>query len=523
MENIAVNQTTFRILENKINYQPEVCLLFHHLCSNRPGTLLLESATVNNKQNLQSILIVDSALRITANQQQVTFAALSPNGNALLSHIYTALPSELEKSKSDGQLVVNYPPIEPHLDEDSRLKATSSFDALRLIYNLAKRNTIDADKILLAGLFAYDLVAYFENLPPVAKSNRCPDYCLYLAEHYIVIEHQKQSAKLISCQFLTKQSITNTILNRHQAIITACQQPLLPLPIAAELAIPLVVNKNDNEYCQIIEKLKKYIYQGDIFQVVPSRKFMLPCTAPLSAYQRLTIQNPSPYMFYMQDQEFTLFGASPESALKYDAKSRQIEIYPIAGTRPRGRNELGEIDADLDSKIELALRTDPKELAEHIMLVDLARNDLARICQPGSRYVADLTSVDRYSHVMHLVSRVVGKLRADLDILHAYQACMNMGTLTGAPKIKAMTLIAGYENENRGSYGGAIGYFKGSGDFDSCIVIRAAYIEDNIATIQVGAGVVLDSDPQSEADETRNKAQAVINAIMQSQQTQEIS
>lgn len=173
-------------------------------------------------------------------------------------------------------------------------------------------------------------------------------------------------------------------------------QPLLPLPIAAEIAIPLVVNKNDNEYCDIIEKLKKYIYQGDIFQVVPSRKFMLPCTAPLSAYQRLTIQNPSPYMFYMQDQEFTLFGASPESALKYDAKSRQIEIYPIAGTRPRGRNELGEIDVDLDSKIELALRTDPKELAEHIMLADLARNDLARICQPGSRYVADLTSVDRF-------------------------------------------------------------------------------------------------------------------------------
>lgn len=157
------------------------------------------------------------------------------------------------------------------------------------------------------------------------------------------------------------------------------------------------------------------------------------------------------------------------------------------------------------------------------MLVDFARNDLARIYQPGSRYVADLTSVDRYSHVMQLVSRVVGKLRADLDILHAYQARMNMGTVTGVPKIKAMTLIAGYKNENQGSYGAAIGYVKGSGDFNSCIVIRAAYIEDNITTIQVGAGVVLDSDLQSEAEETRNKAQVVINAIMQSHQTREIS
>ncbi|WGL94286.1 anthranilate synthase component 1 [Arsenophonus nasoniae] len=522
MENIAVNQTTFRILENRINYQPEPCLLFHHLCNNRPGTLLLESAAVNNKQNLQSILIVNSALRITSNQQQVTFTSLSTNGNALLSYIDIALPSELEKIVSDGQLIVNYPQIEPHLDEDSRLKATSSFDALRLIHHLAKQNTIDAEKILLAGLFSYDLVAHFENLPPVAKSNRCPDYCLYLAEHYLVIDHQQQSAKLISCQFSAKQSIANTLFNRHQVIITASLQPLLSLPIGAEVSTSLIVNKNDSEYSGMVEKLKKYIYQGDIFQVVPSRKFMLPCTAPLSAYQRLTIQNPSPYMFYMQDQEFTLFGASPESALKYDAKNRQIELYPIAGTRPRGRNGLGEIDADLDSKIELALRTDQKELAEHIMLVDLARNDLARICQPGSRYVAKLTAVDRYSHVMHLVSRVVGKLRTDLDVLHAYQACMNMGTLTGAPKIKAMTLIADYEKENRGSYGGSIGYFKGNGDFDTCIVIRAAYIEDGIATVQVGAGVVLDSDPQSETDETRNKAQAVINAIMQSHQTLEV-
>ena len=139
-------------------------------------------------------------------------------------------------------------------------------------------------------------------------------------------------------------------------------------------------------------------------------------------------------MFFMQDNDFTLFGASPESSLKYDATSRQIEIYPIAGTRPRGRRADGSLDRDLDSRIELEMRTDHKELSEHLMLVDLARNDLARICTPGSRYVADLTKVDRYSYVMHLVSRVVGELRHDLDALHAYRACMNMGTLSGAPE-----------------------------------------------------------------------------------------
>lgn len=282
------------------------------------------------------------------------------------------------------------------------------------------------------------------------------------------------------------------------------------------------MNKDDAVYCDAVSALKKYIRQGDIFQVVPSRKFSMPCPHPLLAYQHLKQQNPSPYMFFMQDQDFSLFGASPESALKYDADSRKIEIYPIAGTRPRGHRANGEIDADLDSRIELSMRTDKKELAEHLMLVDLARNDLARICEPGSRYVANLTKVDRYSFVMHLVSQVVGTLRSDLDIFHAYQACMNMGTLTGAPKVRAMQLIAEYEQERRGSYGGAVGYFTGKGHFDTCIVIRSAYVENGIATVQAGGGVVLDSNPQDEADETRNKAQAVIRAIAKAHQTEEI-
>ena len=157
----------------------------------------------------------------------------------------------------------------------------------------------------------------------------------------------------------------------------------------------------------------------------------------------------------------------------------------------------GSLDRDLDSRIELEMRTDHKELSEHLMLVDLARNDLARICTPGSRYVADLTKVDRYSLVMHLVSRVVGELRRDLDVLHAYRACMNMGTLSGAPKVRAMQLIAAAEGKRRGSYGGAVGYFTAHGDLDTCIVIRSAYVRDGVATVQAGAGIVLDSVPQS--------------------------
>jgi anthranilate synthase component I len=225
-------------------------------------------------------------------------------------------------------------------------------------------------------------------------------------------------------------------------------------------------------------------------------------------------------MFYLKDAAFSLFGASPESALKFDANSRQVEIYPIAGTRRRGFKADGSIDRDLDSRIELELRQDEKEKAEHLMLVDLARNDVARISVPGSRYVKELLKVDRYSYVMHLVSRVVGTLKPELDALHAYQACMNMGTLVGAPKVKAAELIRQVEGKRRGSYGGAVGYLSGNGDFDSCIVIRSAYVANNTAYIQAGAGVVFDSVAQAEADETRSKAQAVVSAILAAHSTE---
>jgi anthranilate synthase component 1 len=171
----------------------------------------------------------------------------------------------------------------------------------------------------------------------------------------------------------------------------------------------------------------------------------------------------------------------------------------------------------LDSRIELDLRLDKKELAEHIMLVDLARNDIARVSQPGTRHVAELLKVDRYSHVMHLVSRVCGTLEVELDALHAYQACMNMGTLSGAPKVKATSLIREVEGKRRGSYGGAVGYLTGEGDMDTCIVIRSAFVKNKRAQIQAGAGVVFDSDPQSETNETRQKAQAVISAIKEAE------
>ncbi|SDS72049.1 anthranilate synthase component I [Corynebacterium timonense] len=251
---------------------------------------------------------------------------------------------------------------------------------------------------------------------------------------------------------------------------------------------------------------------------MPARTFTAECPDAFAAYQRLREMNPSPYMFYLRGlgrdgRPFELFGASPESNLKFDAATREVQLYPIAGTRPRGLNPDGTVNHELDTRMELQLRTDAKEVAEHTMLVDLARNDMARVAEPGTRRVAELLQVDRYSRVMHLVSRVTATLHRDLDALDAYRACMNMGTLTGAPKLRATELIRELEGVRRGSYGGAVGYLRGTGDMDNCIVIRSAFVAEGRAAVQAGAGVVRDSNPQAEADETLHKAYAVLSAI----------
>ncbi|MEX0447141.1 anthranilate synthase component 1 [Xenorhabdus sp. SGI246] len=511
----------FNISINQIEtvYQADPTLLFNQLCNNRSATLLLESAEVNSKKDLKSMLIIDSAIRITASEQQVNFTALTENGQNLLPVLADLLSEKAQISIDTHSFQAKFPIIEKNLDEDSRLKADSVFDALRVLTTLSSLSGTP-EAIFAGGLFAYDLVAGFEPLPKVKTSQHCPDFCFYLAETLMVIDHQSQHTLLQTSLFGASDTEKQRLEKRLSAladIIAQPRQPLVPITLP-DMAISC--NRSDEQYANIVQQLQQFIRQGEVFQVVPSRRFTLPCPSPLSAYRTLKNQNPSPYMFFMQDQDFCLFGASPESALKYNANSRQVEIYPIAGTRPRGRNANGELDADFDSRIELEMRTDTKEMSEHVMLVDLARNDLARICEPGSRYVADLTKVDRYSFVMHLVSRVVGTIRHDLDVFHAYQACMNMGTLTGAPKVRAMQLIAQYEGERRGSYGGAVGYFTGKGDFDTCIVIRSAYVEDGKATVQVGGGVVLDSIPAAEVTETLNKSRAVIRAIAQAHNTE---
>lgn len=533
-------------LTDSANYQSDPLSVYQLLCHDKKNNLLLESAEIDQKHLLKSLLLTDAALKIVCHGNTVTFNALTLNGQTALQFAAAELKSHAKLTLSDDQqvLTATFPNIPIELDEKARLIAVNPFESLRLFKRIKSSNNHHF-AIFLGGAFAFDMISISESLPAVPDGeNTCPDFVYYLAETLVVIDHEKQSTEVIanifSAENLTKeetaqeQEIKRQLTERVTEIKQLLSHNITPEQVASLAPIDhnLVKSTNskasqtvstdisDEKFCQNVEQLKENILAGDIFQVVPSRTFSLPCFDSIAAYQALKISNPSPYMFYLKDSDFCMFGASPESAIKYQQNApegkRQVEIYPIAGTRPRGFNKDGSISLDLDSRIELELRQDKKESAEHIMLVDLARNDIARVCKAGTRHVADLLKVDRYSHVMHLVSRVCGTLLEELDALHAYQACMNMGTLSGAPKLKATSLIREIEGKRRGSYGGAVGYLTGDGEMDTCIVIRSAFVKNNIAHVQAGAGVVYDSVPQAEANETKQKAQAVINAVLYS-------
>ena len=505
-----------KTIEAPCSYIQDSLGLFQQISANSDNHLLFDSAEIESKAHLKSLILVDACLKITCQGLVVTLDTLTDNGKDLLTFITPKFSTQLISEQSPSQLQLTFPQSDTSGDEDQRLKSASPMDAIRCLVDRIKKHSSHSEALFLGGVFAYDFIATFEQLLEVEDSeNTTPDYVFYVAETLMIHDHQSKQGEILGSIFGGLYSDESKLrINKRIAQLQGfCDNFIAPINQQITIDAKVSVDVSDAQYCEIVEQLKTNIVKGDIFQVVPSRSFSLPCPDPISAYQKLKETNPSPYMFYLKDSDFILFGASPESAIKFTQSSQDVEIYPIAGTRRRGFNPDGSINKDLDSRLELELRLDKKETSEHLMLVDLARNDVARISEPGTRHVAELLQVDRYSHVMHLVSRVVGKLRKDLDALHAYQACMNMGTLVGAPKISASNLVRKVEKKRRGSYGGAVGYINGNGDMDSCIVIRSAFVKDGIAQAQAGAGVVYDSVPQLEADETRSKAAAVLNAI----------
>lgn len=538
------------------------------------NTVLLESADIASKQHLTTIAVLAASAQITCTGDTVTLKALdTTDGPQALKAVAQYLSSAVT-NQSDSELVLHLPSVaEDSAEEHARLRERSTMEPLRI---LTDQVVPHPHLPLVAGAVAFDYLGTYESLPPVADgANTCPDYLFFNARIILVVDHPTGSCQLVgasldAAQLSAQMDALEAAINALPA--QAQQRPSAPAEQAtapAEQAAPATPAQaasapaeqtapaqqatpaasayqqaaspeaqatlaasaqqatedtitayptmSDADFCELVAKMQQHIAIGDAYQVVPSRGFVIDCPQPLQTYRYLHDADPSPYMFYIATDDFELFGASPESSLLHSAKTGQVAIRPIAGTRPRGFAPDGSIDHELDIRLELELRSDAKEVAEHVMLVDLARNDVARISAPGTRKVTQLLRVDRYSRVMHLVSEVTGQLASDLHPLDAFRASMTMGTLTGAPKLRAAELIRQYEGTRRGSYGGAVGYLRGDGELDTCIVIRSAFARGGKAIVQAGAGVVSDSVPQREADETAHKASNVLRAIAAAQ------
>lgn len=518
--------------------------------SSRPtNTVLLESADIASKQHLTTIAVLAASAQITCTGDTVTLKALdTTDGPQALKAVAQCLSSAVTR-QSDSELVLHLPSVaEDSAEEHARLRERSTMEPLRI---LTDQVVAHPHLPLVAGAVAFDYLGTYESLPSVADgANTCPDYLFFNARIILVVDHPSGSCQLVgasldAAQLSAQMDALEAAINELPAQAASAPakqaapaQQTTPAPSAQQQAatpeaqatpaasapaqatedtITAYPTMSDADFCELVAKMQQHIAIGDAYQVVPSRGFVIDCPQPLQTYRYLHDADPSPYMFYIATDDFELFGASPESSLLHSAKTGQVAIRPIAGTRPRGFAPDGSIDHELDIRLELELRSDAKEVAEHVMLVDLARNDVARISAPGTRKVTQLLRVDRYSRVMHLVSEVTGQLASDLHPLDAFRASMTMGTLTGAPKLRAAELIRQYEGTRRGSYGGAVGYLRGDGELDTCIVIRSAFARGGKAIVQAGAGVVSDSVPQREADETAHKASNVLRAIAAAQ------
>jgi len=366
------------------------------------------------------------------------------------------------------------------------------------------------------GFLAFEAVRYFEPTVGMAKQDDLgvPDACFALVEEFLVFDHARRTLRFV-VQVRTGDDPKEAYrqgLQRLEALAGRLAQP--PGKVTAEvprrpegdLLAGAVPNMTKSEYLKMAAAMQEHIRAGDIFQVVPSQRFSVPFSGrPIDLYRALRTINPSPYMFCLEMAGMALVGSSPETHVR--CEHGRVEIRPIAGTRPRGT------DAAEDLRLAEEMKADPKERAEHIMLVDLARNDLGRVCEYQTVKVVELMEVEKFSHVMHLVSRVEGQLRPGQDAFQVMRATFPAGTVSGSPKVRALQILASGEPTRRGAYAGAAGYFSFDGNLDSCISIRTILLKGGRAHVQAGGGLVADSTPEGEYQESVNKAKAGLAAV----------
>jgi anthranilate synthase component 1 len=501
------------VLNRRIDRVVDAAALFDHVADGGrcPDRVLFESAATATRVAERSLIMSEAAVRVTCRDRRVEVRTLSESGRPLIERFVSELgegfPARVEPS--ENMAVLTFGDQRPVGEDLKRVMAITPIEVVRRIARL-----LDGPAIM-PGIFGYDLVDHYEHLPsPLADPLDFPDFVFWVPRRWVEILPLENSA-IASIGGWDGAPATEAELDD---LCRDCERVGDTTRTARSLDVTTMssaeVDLDDAAFTRCVESVGERIRAGDLFQAVPSRTFVTACDDPFGAYLELRRSNPSPYMFFLTTTDGTLFGASPETAVKVDAETRRVELGPLAGTRPRGRMVSGAIDPDLDNRLEADLRLSVKETAEHMMLVDLARNDVARVSIPGTRQVEELLSVQRYSHVMHLGSRVTGTLRPELDALHAYVAAMNMGTLVGAPKLEAARVLRELEPTRRGPYGGAVGYLDTAGGLNTAITIRSGFVRDGMAYVRAGAGVVADSIPAAEADETRHKAAAVLEAIV---------
>jgi len=364
------------------------------------------------------------------------------------------------------------------------------------------------------GYIGYDTIRYCEQLPNIPTDDLFfADIQMMFYDTVIIFDHLTKTIKVVCTAHIQGdrlENVYNDVTRKIDHLVEQLRTPVMFLsddaPVKGELQIPFSSNFKRPDFLKSVDHCKEYIKAGDIFQVVISQRLKTQASAePFDIYRVLRVLNPSPYMFYLKMGDVKLIGSSPEVMVKVEDK--KVTVRPIAGTRKRG------IDDNEDSLLAQELIADPKERAEHIMLLDLGRNDVGRVSRYGSVHIDENMVIEKYSHVMHITSSVCGELREDKTAFDALKACLPAGTLSGAPKIRAMQIVDEVEPTKRGPYGGAVGYFDFFGNVNTCITIRTIIMKGNEAYIQAGAGIVADSVPEREYEETLNKAKGMLRAI----------
>ncbi len=488
---------------------------------NKKNSIMFESADIIPKYGEKSLGSANPCLKVAGKNENFEITALNGLGERFIAFLKNDFDFCDGVSYRRGSIKGRLKPKRNMLSEQERLRLPNHMDIIRKV--AFKFKPTIKPFIPYAGLFgciSYDFIGQFEDLPKNRQDiMKEPDYMLYFLDNMFLIEHKSKRTFLIANAMVMDEgydAYDECMLKIERYKEAIGKKKITGKPVRKKLPEKSKIESDTGreEFIEIVKKIKGHIMAGDVYQAVLSRTLSLEINKePLDIYKKLRELNPSPYMFYINSSDGVLLGASPEMCLRVEGDENKVaQIRPIAGTKPRGF--IGKnIDLDLDSRYETELKIDKKEISEHMMLVDLARNDMAKISKPGTRYVDEPFVVEKYSHVQHLVSNVRGILKEELDALHAYLATMNMGTLTGAPKVEAMKLIRNYEKTKRGFYGGSVCYITPSGDFDSAITIRSIRIKKGRAYIRAGAGIVYDSDPESEFLETERKARPCLKAI----------